>query len=205
MKKTIFIISLLAHFIGKTQCPAPSNVTILSNMITEVVLDWTENGTANSWEITVIPYYDIGTPIPTIGIIYASGSPFGLTGIQPTCNGYFVRSVCSATEVSAWSAVASSQCSHDVYVYLATLSTDNTPTMPAANQYVISPNPAKEVIQIKENVVVEKITVFDSMGKMVAEQSGNQHELTISGLASGLYLMELKVDGKTSITKFIKE
>jgi hypothetical protein len=204
MKKIITLIILLASLIGNAQCPTPSNVTIISYQLPEVTLGWTENGTANSWQVLVIPYYDIGTPIPTAGWIDATTNPITIVGVPQACNVFFVRSVCSAADVSPWAAVASSGCSANVYNYLETLSNDNFPIND--DRYIkIFPNPSKSILQIKNTSKIDKITVFDSLGKVILTQSQNNNEINVEKLTKGIYLIEISTENEKFYRKFIKE
>ena len=99
MKKIITLAILLTTFVSNSQCSAPSNVNLINNiaLLNTVELSWTENGTATSWEIAVVPDFNVGSTIPTTGWIFATRIPFIVNGIPPSydCYAFFVRSVCS--------------------------------------------------------------------------------------------------------------
>ncbi len=103
MKKIIPFIILIVNLTSNAQCPTPSNL-IASGGLGQTTLSWTENGTANSWEVAVIPNYSIGDPMPTSGI-FAASNPFILTGLAPVCNVFFVRSICNSTNFSPWAVI----------------------------------------------------------------------------------------------------
>jgi hypothetical protein len=75
MKKTIPLIILLASLVGNAQCPAPSNLVYSTVNTQDAVLSWTENGTANTWDITVVPDFYVGAPQPTAYYV-SSTNPF---------------------------------------------------------------------------------------------------------------------------------
>lgn len=203
MKNFITLIIVLSNLIGYSQCPAPSNVTISDNMI-ETTLSWTENGTALDWQIVVIPYYDIGTPIPTSAWIPATNNPFTLTNLPPTCNAFFIRSVCSPSEFSPWSVAASSFCSANVYAYLATLS-NNSFLLNPNNSLQIFPNPSKNVVHIANNSRIDKISIFDSLGKLILMQAESNNEIDIEQLSKGVYLIEMCTENQKIYRRLIKE
>ena len=163
MKKLIILAILLANFVGHSQCSAPSNVNLINNItfLNTVELSWTENGTATSWEIAVVPDFNVGSTIPTTGWIAASSNPFIITGIPPSfdCYAFFVRSACSSTDVSSWNGASSLGCSIVAYNWFLTLSNDNFVTNSENNKLQIYPNPAKNIIHIKNNSEIEKITI----------------------------------------------
>ena len=208
MKKIIILYIFLANLIGNAQCSAPSNVIIISYLLPEVTLAWTENGTAVEWDVLVIPYFDIGTPIPTAGWISATTNPFTLVGVPPSaCNGFFVRSVCSNTEVSPWAAVGSIACSPNVYNYLATLSTSSFIFNATDDLLNVYPNPTKEILNIvpKNNSPVTSIIIYNTLGQKVTAFVAPANAINISNLKTGTYFIKVTIDNKESVIKFVKE
>ena len=55
MKKIITLIILIPFFKGYAQCPAPSNLIYSTVNTSDALLSWTENGTATTWDIAVVP------------------------------------------------------------------------------------------------------------------------------------------------------
>ncbi|RZK07568.1 MAG: T9SS type A sorting domain-containing protein [Flavobacterium sp.] len=202
-KKQMALIILLINFLAKAQCPAPSNVTYYGN-ITDCTLSWTENGTASSWEIAILPNYVIGTPLPTSGFIQANTNPFTITGLSPGCNVFFIRSVCSSIEVSSWAVVASLNCSTNVYIYLDTLST-NSLSLNQDNHIEIVPNPATHQIQVEATLQIDKITIIDSLGKVILTEMRNVTELYIGDFPKGIYLIQVSTRNGTIYKKIVKE
>ena len=102
-------------------CPKPLTLSVPWSTVapTTAVLEW-NNGTPTDaqWEILLVKWYplgDFGTPppppeaIPVLApgdILFApvtTPSPFTATGLQPTTiYYYYIRTVCSATDKSAW-------------------------------------------------------------------------------------------------------
>jgi gliding motility-associated-like protein len=83
-------------------CPKPISLTATSVTQTSAVLSWTEQGTATSWEIFIVP---VGSPAPlpnSLGIV--TTNPYTLNNLPPgTAYTFYVRAICSPTDSSLWS------------------------------------------------------------------------------------------------------
>lgn len=72
-------------------------------------------------------------------------------------------------------------------------------------EITITPNPAKEYITVRHDKnTIAKITLYNMLGKKVASINNN-NTIDMRNLASGVYIAEILVDGKTVIKKCIKE
>jgi gliding motility-associated-like protein len=84
-------------------CPKPVLLTTTNITASSATLSWTEIGTATAWEILVLP---IGSPLPiatSLGI--ATTNPYFVTNLPPaTAYTFYVRSICSLTDIGPWSA-----------------------------------------------------------------------------------------------------
>ncbi|WP_396167208.1 T9SS type A sorting domain-containing protein [Flavobacterium sp.] len=76
-----------------------------------------------------------------------------------------------------------------------------------SDEFVIYPNPVKDYLTIKGNTVVNKVTVFNSLGQILFEKNQNNSEFSIdlSNLSSGNYYVKVESDDKKQILKVIKE
>ena len=83
-------------------CPKPISLTATNVTQTSAVLSWTEQGTATSWEIFIVPAGS-AAPTPTsLGIV--TTNPYTLTNLPPgTAYTFYVRAICSPTDSSLWS------------------------------------------------------------------------------------------------------
>lgn len=77
------------------------------------------------------------------------------------------------------------------------------------NNIVLYPNPAREIINVKCEILNEpaSITITNIMGQVVLSNtiSSQESELNIQSLQSGIYFVTLVQKEKTSTVKFIKE
>ena len=204
MKKIITLLVLLTFFKGNTQCPAPSNLVYTPINTQDALLSWSENGTAITWDIAVVPDFYVGAPLPSNGWISVGTNPFSITGLPPGCNVFFVRSVCSATDVSPWTAIASSGCPLSVFNYLATLS-NNDFSINNNNNTKVFPNPSSTFFKIVSDTTIDKITIFDTLGKEILTQTKNNNEVNIEKLSKGIYLIEITSENEKVYKKLIKE
>ncbi len=203
MKITLLFTLITISFGGFAQCPPPTNLTISISNPTSAQLSWTENPTISTWEVAVFPNFAIGATLPPNGIITLSNS-YLVTNLPPTygCYAFFVRSVCSATEVSPWVAVATSGCSIEIGDYLETLSAESFSEKSALT---IFPNPVKKLFQIKSESDIEKIRIIDSLGKVILVQTQNNTEIDVEHLANGIYTVEIISENEKVFRRFIKE
>lgn len=70
----------------------------------------------------------------------------------------------------------------------------------------VFPNPTKELINIRSNLPIIKLSVFNDLGKMVYEQNVEESEikLDVSQWAAGVYFISVTNHSKQSNIKFIK-
>jgi hypothetical protein len=206
MKKIITLIVLITFFKGNAQCPAPSNLTYSNINPQDVQLNWTKNGTANTWDITVVPDFYVGAPLPTDSYYVTSTNPFIFANFPPTgCNVFFVRSRCSTIEVSPWIALSTSGCDTNVNSYLATLSNNN---FSLNNLVKVYPNPTDDFLFI-DNIEnqIQKIELFDLQGRLIKTiiENKDKYEIDISNLLSTTYLVKLSTETKSETIRFVKK
>lgn len=72
--------------------------------------------------------------------------------------------------------------------------------------FSFSPNPSQEFLTISAKTSIQKITIIDLRGKKIREYTNQLNPLIdISGLSKGVYLMEVIINDKRNVYKFIKE
>ncbi|MDI9255927.1 fibronectin type III domain-containing protein [Flavobacterium sedimenticola] len=131
-------------------CPPPTTVTTSNVLSTSVQLNWNTVNPSTSWQIIAQP---CGSPAPTAastGWIDAPTNPFVITGLTPnTCYDFYVRGVCTPTDISFWSPVASTTTQVAPPVCGGTFTDPGGPTGNYANgtdsTVTICPNPGQVV------------------------------------------------------------
>ncbi|HEX8564015.1 MAG TPA: choice-of-anchor L domain-containing protein, partial [Flavobacterium sp.] len=81
-------------------CPKPVALTVTDVTATSAMVGWTNVGPGTVWEVIAVP---CGSPIPddTAAWVSATSNPFLLTGLtSSTCYNYYVRTICSPTDIS---------------------------------------------------------------------------------------------------------
>lgn len=72
-------------------------------------------------------------------------------------------------------------------------------------QNEVYPNPAGEMLTIESKIDLEKIEIFDYLGKKVFEDYLGNKNINISELSKGVYILKLYAGNRTSSIKFLKE
>lgn len=81
-------------------CPPPANLTLAALTATTASLEWTEVGTSTDWDIEygLTGFTPTGTPTASV-----TDNPTLISGLAAsTAYQYYVRSNCSASDMSAW-------------------------------------------------------------------------------------------------------
>jgi len=75
------------------------------------------------------------------------------------------------------------------------------------SQFVIYPNPAKDVLYLynESTFEVTSVKVFDALGRLVLEQSNPSNQLDVSNLSSGLLFIQIETDDGSLVKKLIKD
>ncbi|MGC4040542.1 MAG: T9SS type A sorting domain-containing protein [Flavobacterium sp.] len=74
-------------------------------------------------------------------------------------------------------------------------------------QFVISPVPARTVLQIQSaaNLEIQRVQIYNNLGQIVQNELGNQHNIDVSRLAKGSYYIKILANDLTSVKQFLKE
>lgn len=72
-----------------------------------------------------------------------------------------------------------------------------------ANQSLAYPNPMRDLLYLK-NASIAKITLTDMRGRIVLSQVNPAQTMDVSGLESGLYLLEIQTEKGTQTQKILK-
>ena len=76
-------------------------------------------------------------------------------------------------------------------------------TLENPNSFVLYPNPTDGIVHIKGKESVDAIRLFNISGQIIKEVV-NANSIDISSQRSGLYMIEIEDEGKTSVAKLIK-
>ena len=73
--------------------------------------------------------------------------------------------------------------------------------------FSLSPNPAKEVLNLKASKAISNIEIYNVMGQKILAKKINavNNSIDISKLNKGMYLMNVTIDSTTESYRFIKE
>ena len=93
---------------------------------------------------------------------------------------------------------------------ILTLGSSSTTSLPTVNEGVnYYPNPTKDKlhINIQDKSTIQQIRVFDTLGKLVAEERGNDIlSIHTTDWTQGIYFLEITNDeGKQYLLKIMKE
>ncbi|SHI97677.1 Por secretion system C-terminal sorting domain-containing protein [Mesonia phycicola] len=177
-------------------CINVSGITINNALPTSAGITWTENGAAAEWEILYgLTGFD---PITSGTSIIDNDGTLGetLTGLTDDEDyDVYVRSICSESSISDW--VGPETFSTTV------LSVNNH----LLNSISIYPNPTSNFLNIESSVLVDKICIYSLLGKKILENHPEKMSSSISlqGLQSGVYLVEIQKNNQTKVFKVIKE
>lgn len=75
------------------------------------------------------------------------------------------------------------------------------------NGFTFYPNPVKHILYIKNQSIIEYVQIFSISGKSLLFKKINniKAEIDLSNLSRGMYILNVKSDGKGKAIKFIKE
>lgn len=75
-----------------------------------------------------------------------------------------------------------------------------------SQNFIVSPNPVTDILNIKNNQTINKVTAFNQLGQMVLQKEYNNNEvqLDFSALKTGIYFISVDSDKKQSTFKIVK-
>jgi sugar lactone lactonase YvrE len=71
--------------------------------------------------------------------------------------------------------------------------------------FQIYPNPVSNQLNISTPFEIQKLVIYDVTGKQVKYQEGNTTAIDVQDLKSGFYLLEVTINDKKEVSKFIKQ
>ncbi|POS01828.1 gliding motility-associated-like protein [Flavobacterium croceum DSM 17960] len=134
-------------------CPKPTAITATAVTSNQATISWTNNSTATQFQVIALPCSAAAPDASTTGWQTASASPFVYTGLTPdTCYKFYVRAVCSSTDLSLWSQAATATTQPSPPVCGGTFTDPGGATANYANSsnitYTICPTNPGEVVTV---------------------------------------------------------
>ncbi len=179
------------HFSMKSSSPQPTIIRFEDAGGQQANFDPTNYGFSydGNWYTMVIPFTDITS----------QNSNFDFTDVN---NVFFVKS----TPGDAGSVVPETYIFYIDHVYFSTESNALSTESFEFTKIQMFPNPAHSEITINTSTQLDAINIYNVLGKEVlaAQTKTLQPTLDISHLKSGIYIVKLTANGKTTSTKLIK-
>ena len=69
--------------------------------------------------------------------------------------------------------------------------------------FTLYPNPTQNILSIESQHQIETVKIYNLQGQLIKEESSSS--IDVSNLTTGLYFVQVTVDGKRITKKFIKE
>lgn len=177
-------------------CSSPSDIVFDNTAETSVDVAWMENGTADEWEIL---YGEEGFDLLTEGTsIMDTDGALGetITDLDAVTDyDVYVRAICDVNDESEWEG--------------PTGFTTTTLGVETVNfeDFSYYPNPVQDELVLKAAHLISEVDIYNMLGQVVMHQSIDQLDtkLKVSDLASGTYLMKVKINKSVKTFKLIKE
>ncbi|SEG37267.1 Por secretion system C-terminal sorting domain-containing protein [Halpernia humi] len=94
---------------------------------------------------------------------------------------------------------------NDIYYDWATQSL-NTNEKNLAKKLILYPNPVKDLLNLKSDLIFTKYALYDSTGNMIEQKELKNNQIKVSQLPTGMYYLKLlSKDGKINFEQFIKQ
>ncbi len=170
-------------------CIDPTDLVASGETYNSVDFEWQENGSASQWEVmygrtsntgdeTIIPVFDTQETIDNL--------------TDNSFYSFYVRSVCDADFNSNW-------------VGPVTKRTELGIEESNFETFQFYPNPTQGSIFLQASVPIDTITIYDTLGKAVLTKNIGSltSEIELSEISSGLYFMDVTINGAARSYKLI--
>lgn len=176
-------------------CSLPSDIQVENITNTTAQVSWTENGTATEWQVI-----------------------YGPSNFDPTIEGtsVFDNDGVLGIEINGLEA----ENTYDVYVFAVcsdSLSSLLGPTSFTTEELSVKsqnfagfsfyPNPTNSIINLKSNYQIDKLTLYSILGKKIKQSTPNSLNtvINLAQLNSGVYLLQVEINGDSKTYKVIKK
>ena len=176
---------------GQTTCNAPANITATNVTHESAVIDWTQEGTPDSWTIS-----------------YKKSSASSWSTINTTTHPYTITNLDAETSYDVY---VTATCGEQTSTQSATITFVTQPN--SVNEYVMNstllyPNPTTGEFRIQNSELrIERVEVYDVYGKLMTSIEVDDHAVTIdaSSFASGVYFTRVYTDKGTITKRIVKK
>lgn len=92
-------------------------------------------------------------------------------------------------------------------IFTSTYNRNLNTTLFSKNAIQLYPNPANKIVTIStnNNTVIDKIIVYNLLGKKVIESTTNTNTITVENLAQGVYIIEAYSGEQKMVSKLVRE
>lgn len=174
-------------------CPVPTDLVASDITATTAVLAWTAEEGQNEWEV-VVQLADSGEPTAAGDIV--SEPIFNAEILLPqTAYEFYVRAICGAELASDFAGPEA----------FSTISTDiNDVTF---NGFTYFPNPFTDKLTLNSDGTIETVRVFNIVGEQILSVTAfnTTSVVDLSTVGSGIYLMEVTIDGQSKTFRVVKQ
>lgn len=73
------------------------------------------------------------------------------------------------------------------------------------SDFVIYPNPAKDVVNFKTNEKISEVKLFDQLGRLISTIAIDKNKINVKNLETGVYYLIIKTEKNTYTKKLIKK
>lgn len=67
------------------------------------------------------------------------------------------------------------------------------------------PNPTTDILNLNTSLAVDKVEVFNVLGKKMNNIYFDNNQVNVAGLSTGIYILKIYAEGKSGVKKFIKQ
>ncbi|MEY8870812.1 T9SS type A sorting domain-containing protein [Meridianimaribacter flavus] len=94
-------------------------------------------------------------------------------------------------------------------LYLDNILVESSETLSVANNNIendlkVFPNPTSDMLTIKTSYDIDKVELYDMLGKRVMKKT-NSSELNLNSLSDGIYLLEIYINNVRTVKRIIKQ
>jgi len=176
-------------------CLEVSNISFSNTSKNSTNVSWIENGTATEWDVI---YGERNFDPETGGItIIVNGNPETIIdGLDDDMDyDVYVRAICSEDSESDLTGPA-----------MFTTAVASTSGFDFES-FVYYPNPVQNVLNLDAQAQIDRVVIHNMLGQKIMDRNSNQTQLklNLADFASGVYFMNVTIDGVQKTFKIVKE